>query len=401
MGGHIQCKIMNFILDNKRWTPKLQLSVVLLVFISIILSVISINTKARSADTGDGQNKLVNIYDQGSKVSVISDGSKVEDAVKKSGIKLNEHDRVEPALDSEILSSEYNINIYRARPVIVEDGLVKKPVISAYQTGDEIVKDAGIEIRDEDIINLKKSDELKDGVGLKAVIKRATPFSLNFFGKTDTAYTQKKTVEEFLKEKDIKLGEDEKMSLAPTDPIVAGMMLKIWREGRQTITIEEDIAFSVEKIQNTEKDPGFREIRQPGKKGKRTATYDIIIENGEEVSRTEVASVITTPPTKQIEVHGTRFNYTGGPLTEAQINALGSCESGMTATRNSGNGFYGAFQFMKSTWSSVAPAPYKSVTPDQAPLEAQKQAVQNLLSGSNIFNQFPGCAKKMRANGIL
>ena len=236
---------------------------------------------------------------------------------------------------------------------------------------------------------------------MKAVIKRATPINLTFFGKSEIVYTQSKTVGDFLKDRKINLGADDKMSNLSSDEIIANMDLRIWREGRQTITLEEDVPFTTEKIQDADKAPGFKEIRQAGRNGKRTATYDIVIQDGVEVSRNETNSIMITQPVKQVEVHGAKFTYTGGPLSDAQITALGTCESGMTATRNSGNGFYGAFQFMPATWRSVAPAPYNSVMPHEAPLDAQKQAVQNLLSRSNIFNQFPGCAKKMRASGIL
>ena len=130
-------------------------------------------------------------------------------------------------------------------------------------------------------------------------------------------------------------------------------------------------------------------------------TYEIVMQNGVEVSRVAIQTVVTKEPVKQVETVGAKFNYTGGPLSEAQIVALGTCESGMTATRNSGNGFYGAFQFMQSTWDAVAPVEYRGELPSEAPLDAQKQAVQNLLSRSSIFTQFPSCAKQMRAQGII
>ena len=369
---------------------------VLVFFLSLIF-----NAKVRSTDNSNDKNKLVNIYDRGVKTSVISDGAKVKDAVEKSGIILNEHDRVEPGLDSEISNVEYNVNVYRAHPVVIVEDSLKKPVVSSYQTGNEIVKEAGINLRDEDTVELQKANELTDGAGLKAIIKRATPINLTFFGKNEVVYTQSKTVGDFLKDRNIKLGKDDKMSHLEADAITASMDLRVWREGRQTITVEEEVAYPTEKIQDADKAPGYKEIRQAGKNGKRTATYDIVVQDGVEVSRTETNSIIITQPVKQIEVHGAKFAYTGGPLSEAQITALGTCESGMTANRNSGNGFYGAFQFTKSTWRSSAPAPYNNGDPHEAPLDAQKQAVQNLLSRSSIFTQFPGCAKKMRASGIL
>ena len=343
---------------------------VLVFFLSLIF-----NAKVRSTDNSNDKNKLVNIYDRGVKTSVISDGAKVKDAIEKSGIILNEHDRVEPGLDSEISNVEYNVNVYRAHPVVIVEDSLKKPVVSSYQTGNEIVKEAGINLRDEDTVELQKANELTDGAGLKAIIKRATPINLTFFGKNEVVYTQSKTVGDFLKDRNIKLGKDDKMSRLEADAITASMDLRVWREGRQTITVEEEVAYPTEKIQDADKAPGYKEIRQAGKNGKRTATYDIVVQDGVEVSRTETNSIIITQPVKQIEVHGAKFAYTGGPLSEAQITALGTCESGMTANRNSGNGFYGAFQFTKSTWRSSAPAPYNNGDPHEAPLDAQKQAV--------------------------
>lgn len=358
-------------------------------------------TSARSATPGDGRNKLINIYDKGTKTTVITNGSTVKEAMKDSGIVLNEHDRVEPSLETEIKNLEFNINVYRARPVVIVDGGAKLPAISSYQTGNEIVKGAQIAINEKDIVRVEKANELIDGIGLRVVITRATPINLTFYGNSKQVYTQAKDVAGFIKEEGLVLGPDDRMSHLETDAIVPGMPLRIWREGRQTITVDEEVPFTIEKIQDADKEPGFKEIRQPGKKGQRTVTYEIIIQDGVEVSRKETGSITTQPAIKQVEVHGAKFTYTGGPLTDAQITALGMCESGMTATRNSGNGFYGAFQFMPATWRSVAPAPYNGVMPHQAPLEAQKQAVQNLLSRSSIFTQFPGCAKQMRSKGIL
>lgn len=90
--------------------------------------------------------------------------------------------------------------------------------------------------------------------------------------------------------------------------------------------------------------------------------------------------------------------YTGGPLSEEQITFLGTCEAGMDPAKNTGNGYYGAFQFSYGTWKSMETGYERA---DLAPLEVQKAAVQRLLSRSSIFTQFPGCAKKMRSLGLI
>lgn len=87
-----------------------------------------------------------------------------------------------------------------------------------------------------------------------------------------------------------------------------------------------------------------------------------------------------------------------GFLNETQINFLGNCESGMRPATNTGNGFYGAFQFTIGTWNSMRTGYERA---DLAPLETQTEATQRLLSRSSIWTQFPGCAAKMRNAGLL
>lgn len=108
-----------------------------------------------------------------------------------------------------------------------------------------------------------------------------------------------------------------------------------------------------------------------------------------EVSTTEKPTAVSTPAAPQVA---------NGPLNEAQINFLGNCEAGMIPTRNTGNGYYGAFQFSYGTWKSMNTGYERA---DLAPLEVQKDAVQRLLQRSSIYTQFPGCARKMRAIGLL
>ncbi len=137
--------------------------------------------------------------------------------------------------------------------------------------------------------------------------------------------------------------------------------------------------------------PTVDEISQSTPSAK-TPMHDSII-----VEATQAALPTNTPaPTVAPVVSST--SYTGGPLNEEQLTYLGNCEAGMDPTKNTGNGYYGAFQFSYGTWKSMG-TEYERA--DLAPLEVQKDAVQRLLSRSSIYTQFPGCAKKMRALGII
>lgn len=355
--------------------------------------------KAYAATDGE---KLIMIHDRGVEHGVITKADTLREVFEETDVRLDRNDRVEPGLDEPLVANSYQVNIYRARPVVIVDGQVRQLVMSAYQTPKQIASHAGIELRDEDRAEVDFSTNfVSDGASLRLTVDRAASIQLTLYGKAETVYTQARTVGDFLKEKDIELGKDDDLSLDRSTSVTEGMTLSIWRNGKQTITQEEPVPFEIEKIQDANREASFKQVNTKGEEGKKMVTYEIIMQNGVEVSRVAIQTVVTKQPVKQVETVGAKFNYTGGPLSEAQINALGMCESGMTATRNSGNGFYGAFQFMPSTWSKVAPAPYNTMMPHEAPLEAQKQAVQNLLSRSSIYTQFPGCAKKMQSQGII
>lgn len=386
-------------LSTKRITPLSWLiaSACLVAFFGVIAA-----NSVRAADKPEAGQRLLTINDRGNELGIMTSATSLRQAFAENDIKITNSDLVEPSLDEKLVANSYQVNIYRARPVLVVDGAMKYKILTPYQTDKQVAKHAGLVLQDEDETTLEPiTDVARHGLGVQMTIKRATQFNLVMYGKKITAYTMKATVGEMLKSKGVKLGDKDSLSVSQESPIASDMTIEIWREGKQTITVEEELAFEVEKIQDADRDPSYRQVKTAGEKGAATVTYEIVMKNGKEVSRQKIQSVTTKKPTTQVEVIGAKFVYTGGPLSDAQIQALGSCESGMTATRNSGNGFYGAFQFMPSTWRVVAPAPYNQSMPHEAPLDAQKQAVQNLLSRSSIFTQFPGCAKKMRANGVI
>lgn len=108
------------------------------------------------------------------------------------------------------------------------------------------------------------------------------------------------------------------------------------------------------------------------------------------------AAVATAPIVENKSIP--EVKYVGGPLSEEQITYLGECEAGMDPAKNTGNGYYGAFQFSYGTWRSMNTGYERA---DLAPLHVQKDAVQRLVQRSSIHGQFPGCASKMRGVGIL
>lgn len=387
---------------HHRLTPRRVFTFAVALLLLLVLGrVITQTVWASPSDSRSGQH-ILRIYDDGTEKGILTEANTLREALEAADISLEANDITEPNLDSELVAASYDVNIYRSRPVTVIDGDTVTKVMTPYHTPKQIAQQAEIELRPEDNTRIEHgSDVVLEGALERMVIERAHQVTLVFYGETTTLYTHLATVGELLDERDITPGPQDTLSVDRETPIRAGLKIELWRNGTQTVTVDEPIKFGTREVRDADKPAGYREVQTEGRDGERKVTYEIEMRNGKEVDRKEVNSVTTKEPVQRVVVVGAQFTYTGGPLNEAQINALGMCESRMTPTTNTGNGFYGAFQFMPSTWRNVAPAPYNAVLPHEAPLDAQKQAVQNLLSRSSIYTQFPGCARKMQAQGIL
>ena len=332
--------------------------------------------------------RLVNIYDRGAGRTIITKARTIRETLKAANIKVDEkQDVVEPSLDTDMAAEKYNINIYRARPITIVDNGKRLKVTTAQQTPALIAKAAGLKVYPEDKTVLNKTDNLLvDGAGLVMKVERAKAVNFVLYGKEYIIRTHAKTVGDLLKEKNIKPGRNDTLSVNALTAISEGMKIELWRNGKQTVTVEEEVNFETEKIQDANKDIGHKEIKQAGEKGKRNATYEIEMKNGIEISRKEVASVTTKEPKKQIEIVGAKSSNTfSGSFAEA-LARLRSCEGSYTS--NTGNGYYGAYQFDKRTWGGYGGY---AVASDAPPSVQDEKAWQTYKARG--WSPWPACSR--------
>lgn len=288
--------------------------------VGLVMVLIAVN-KTFALETNSKQgDHLITIHDRGTEKVILTNASTIGEALAEAGIELDAKDAVEPARTEQLVASNYEVNIYRARPVTVVDGSTKIQVITPYQTAGQIASSAGIDLYPEDRTIITRSDNIvSDGPGLVLTIERATEINIKLYGKSVAARTQAETVGDLLIEKGIVLGINDKVSPSSEARIVSGILVDIWREGKQTITVSEAVDFDVKTIQDGDRAIGYRQITTTGIKGSREATYEIIIKNGKEVNRKEIASVATKQPKDQVEIIGTKQNGTYTTPSENEI----------------------------------------------------------------------------------
>ena len=357
------------ILMRKSARPLIALMIA--VIFLVLMAVIAVSGVTHAGNNKSQTGRLITIHDRGTEKVILSQSSTIGDALKEAGIPVDAKDLVEPATGDKLIASSYQVNIYRARTVLVIDGNVRQKIITPYQTALQITKNAGITLYPEDKTTIDQSDNLADGVGLRLTINRATAFVFTLYGKTDTVRSQAKTVGEMLSEKGIKLGQDDRVLPTIETKLTEGLAVRVWREGKQTITSDVEMNFDVQKIQDADREIGYHQITTAGVKGMSSVTYEIVVQDGIEVSRTEIASLIVKQPQTQVEIVGAKLSFSGD--FAAALAKLRSCEAGGAYNRNSGNGYYGAYQYNISTWGNYM----GYARPDLAPPAVQDQAARD------------------------
>ena len=88
-------------------------------------------------------------------------------------------------------------------------------------------------------------------------------------------------------------------------------------------------------------------------------------------------------------VVGTKNDGFSGDFAAA-LAKLRTCEGAYTS--NTGNGYYGAYQFNLGTWRSNAPSGYENAIPSSVPPEVQDQAAANLYKRRG-WSPWPACSK--------
>ena len=173
---------------------------------------------------------------------------------------------------------------------------------------------------------------------------------------------------------------------------------------------------------------GETKVATAGVDGVVRTTYEVTTVGGKEVSRTPVAQVVVTQKVDEVVLVGTgaakkqenkpeQSQSQGQGQTQAPSESSGGsggsasggsaggndgsvgddvwaklaqCESGGDPKTNTGNGFYGMYQFTLETWQSLGGTGY----PHEADAATQTAMAKKLQAQAG-WGQWPGCADKL------
>lgn len=318
---------------------------------------------------------MVSLYADGEKRLFPTDAATVGEVLARANVKLKPGDLVEPSAATVVSQGQFNINVYRARPVLVVDGLRSYHLSSAYQSPRLLAVAAGLTVYAEDRYRSEViTDIVEDtAIGERVTIERAKPLDVKVDGKVRTIRTQAKTMGDALKDANIALGIKDSVSTPLDAPVVPGMTTAVTRVTEAVATLTKALPRSVKTVTDPAMLKGQTKVKTEGSDGQKTVTYRIHYQDGVETSREQIQVVSQTEPVTRVITVGTKVLFAGSveywrPQVEAAAAQWGldpnmmmrimSCESKGNATvvsRFIVNGEHptGLFQYLPSTWRAA------------------------------------------------
>ena len=198
------------------------------------------------AEEYTGHNVFAVSLDNGSKVELKAKKGTVREILIANDIPFGADDRVEPGLDTKVNGGE-TINIYKAHEITIVDG---------------------------DTTTVRK-----------------------------TTY---KKVGDILKELNITLGENDRVTPDLNKEVATVDTIKIVRDGKATEVKKEEIKFETKEEKDDSKYVDEKVTKVEGENGEKEVTYNVVRENGKEISREVVSEKVLKEATAKVVVVGTK-----------------------------------------------------------------------------------------------
>ena len=280
------------------------------------------------AEEYTGHNVFAVNLDNSSKIELKTKKGTVREILIANDIPFGADDRVEPGLDTKVNGGE-TINIYKAHEVTIVDG---------------------------DTTTVRK-----------------------------TTY---KKVEDILKELNITLGEKDQVTPSLNSEVATVDTIKISRTGKTTETKKEVIKFETKEEKDDSKYVDEKVTKVEGKNGEKEVTYNVVRENGKEVSREVASEKVITEATAKVVVVGTKQRPVAEQSYVAQAQSYSAPGGSVTLDNGNTAGADGAAAAQEMARRTGVPA---STWEHIIARESNGQVgARNASGASGLFQTMPG-----------
>ncbi|GIN64495.1 hypothetical protein J27TS8_44880 [Robertmurraya siralis] len=241
------------------------------VFVAAFGFVFYETTKKTVALTLDGQEKIVKTH-----------AGTIKEVLEELDISLHSEDYVSPSADTKV-KDNLKVEWKPAKQVQMVKENEKKQVWTTANTVEEFLKEQNVSLNEHDKIQPKIDTEIKNDLQIK--IDRAFSVTLNDGGKEKQVWSTSTTVADFLSQQEIKLNELDRVEPNMDETVKEDAIINVIRVEKVTDVVEEPVRFAVVTKQDSKLAKGTEKTVTSGQEGLLKKEYEVVLENGKEVSR--------------------------------------------------------------------------------------------------------------------
>ncbi|RRD50134.1 resuscitation-promoting factor [Buchananella hordeovulneris] len=336
--------------------------------------------------------KTITLQLDGQTSTVTTFAGSVEGALASAGVEVAQHDLVVPALTAGVADGSV-ISIKRAQPLHVGG----RQVWSARDSLAAAAAESGL-----GTFSATRSTS-RDAVRPLPFVGQGTVVTVVADGKeAQVTATGEMDMTQVLAAAGVQLSAIDQ-ALAEVDD-AGGVRVTVVRVVRALTEETAEIPFEQVEQEDEEMEEGSTEVVQEGVAGLHTKRTYTETRDGKATVSVVVSDAVSRAPVAEITAVGTKKKQEeepekpsepaggggGGAPVEGVWAALAQCESGGDPTTNTGNGYYGLYQFSLPTWQAMG----GSGLPSEASAEEQTMRAQMLQARAG-WGQWPACAASL------
>ncbi|MFV8829719.1 ubiquitin-like domain-containing protein [Alkalihalobacterium sp. APHAB7] len=279
--------------SNLNFGKKLTISILCFVLVIGTMSfAIYETTKANVTVTADEE-----------EVTIRTHANTVAEVMEELGFVVGEYDELEPAI-SEKVTGDMSISWKVAKEINVAINGDEKQVWTTADSVEDLIAELDITVKEHDKISPSLNTEIQPEMNV--TYESAFMVRVTSDGEEHEVWTTSTTVADFLEKESITLGELDRVEPALEQVLNSEEEIKVVRVEKVTDVVEETVAFATVTKNDSSLQKGKEKVVDSGQSGLVEKHYEVVLEDGKEVSRELIKTETTRESKDRVVAVGTR-----------------------------------------------------------------------------------------------
>lgn len=280
----------------------------------------------------EGTKKSILLEADGETLELKTHAKTVEDVLAQRDIEIGSHDTVSPSATTSVKDG-MTIDWKQANPVAINMNNDKTTIWTTKSTVKDVLTEAGVELDEHDSVE----PSLDSHVDKKSeiTIDKAFQVTLKDGKKSTKVWSTSTTVADFLKNENIQLSELDRVESNKEQVLLPKSVVSIVRVEKVTDVVEETTDFDVKTRTDDSLLKGREKIVQEGESGKVRKRFEIVKENGKEVSRMLIREHVVSHPKAKVVAVGSKVAIASASPKASAVKTASSKKT--SVSRGNGN----------------------------------------------------------------